>query len=71
MCLVIDMAIPSDYNIPKKGIEKMTKYVNLQKECQSMWDNTVEVVPIIIGATGVVEGNLKKYLNRIPGCHNV
>ena len=36
-----------------------------------MWDKTVEVVPIINGATGVAEKNLKKYLSRIPGCHNV
>ena len=36
-----------------------------------MWDKIVEVVPIIIGATGSVDKNLKKYLNRTPGCHNV
>ena len=48
----------------------MTKYVDLQIECQRMWHKTVEVIPIIIGAT-IVEKNLKKYLNRIPGCHNV
>ena len=71
MCLIIDVAIPSDYNIQKKATEKMTKYVDLQLECQRMWDETVEVVPIFTGATGVVEKNLKKYINRIPACHNV
>ena len=71
MCLIIDVAIPSDYNIQKKATKKMIKYVDLQIECQRMWDKTAEVVPIIIGATVVVEKNLKKYLNRIPGCHNV
>ena len=35
------------------------------------WDKTVEVIPIIIGVTGVVEKNLQKYPNKIPGCHNV
>ena len=59
MCLIIDVAIPSDYNIQKKATEEMTKYADLQIECQGMWDQTVEVVPIIIGATGVVEKNLK------------
>ena len=49
---------------------KMTKYVDLQMECHRMWDKTVEVIPIITGATEVVEKNLKKYLNRMPGCHN-
>ena len=65
--MIIDVAIPSDYNIQKKATEKITKYVGLQLECQRMWDKTVEVVPIIIGAKGLVE----KYLNRIPGGHNV
>ena len=36
-----------------------------------MWDKTVEVIPMIIRATGVVEKNLKKFFNRILGCHNV
>ena len=31
-----------------------------------MWDKTVEVVPVIIEVTGVVEKNLKKYLGRVP-----
>ena len=34
MCLTIDVAICSDYNIQKKATEKMTKYVDLQIECQ-------------------------------------
>ena len=55
MCLIIDVAIPSDCNIQKKATEKMTKYVDLQAECQRMWNKTVEVVPIITGATGVVQ----------------
>ena len=35
-CLIIDVAIPSDYNIQKKATEKMSKCVDLQidaKEC--------------------------------------
>ena len=36
-----------------------------------MWDKTVEVIPIIIGARGVVEKTLKKYLYRMPECHSV
>ena len=46
MYMIIDVSIPSDYNI-QKATEKITKYVNLQVECQRMWDKTVEVVPII------------------------
>ena len=71
MFLIINVAIPSDFNIQKKAMEKMAKYVDLQVECQRMWDKTVEIVPILIGGTGVVGKNLKMYLNRIPGCHNI
>ena len=36
-----------------------------------MWNKKVEVIPVIISVTGLVEKNLKKYLGRIPGHHNV
>ena len=71
MCLIIYVVIPSDYNIQKKATEKITKHVDLQIEYQRMWDKTVEVVPIIIGATGLEEKKLIKYLNSIPECCNV
>ena len=70
-CQIIDVAIPSDYNIQKKATEKMSKYVDLQIECQRLWNKKVEVISVIIGATGIVDKNIKKYVGRIPGCHNV
>ena len=68
---IIDVAIPSNCNIQKKAIEKMSKYVDLQIECQRLWNKKVEVIPVIIGATGIVDKNIKKYVGRIPGCHNI
>ena len=35
-CQLIDMAIASDYNIQKKATKKMSKYVDLQIECQRL-----------------------------------
>ena len=32
-CMIIDVAIPIDYNIQKKTTQKIGKYVNLQIEC--------------------------------------
>ena len=63
-CLIIDVAMPSDYNIQKRATEKMSKYVDLQIECQRMWNKKVEVIPIIIGATGIVERGIQSYLQR-------
>ena len=46
----------------------MKKYVDLQIECQRLWNKKVEV---IIDATGIVDKDIKKYVGRIPGCHNI
>ena len=70
-CQSIDVAISSDYNIQRKATEKMSKYVDLQIECQGIWNKKVEVIPVIIGATGIVDKNIKKYVGRIPGHHNI
>ena len=70
-CQIIDVAIPSDYNIQKKAMEKRSKYVGLQIEWQRIWNKKVEVIPVMIGATGIVDKNIKKYVGRIPGCHNI
>ena len=70
-CQIIDVAIASDYNIQKKTTEKMSKYVDLQIECQRLWNKKVDVIPVIIGATGIVDKNIKKYAGGIPGCHNI
>ena len=63
--MIIDVAIPSDYNIQKKATEKINKYVAIQIECQRMWNKRVQVVPVIIGATGVTDKNIKKYIGKI------
>ena len=70
-CLIIDVAIPNEYNIQKKATEKMSKYVDLQIECQRMWNKKVEVIPIIIIATRIVEKGIQSYLQKIPGKHNL
>ena len=70
-CQIRDVAIPSGYNIQKKATEKMSKYVDLQIECQGLWNKKLEVLPVTIGTTGIVDKNIKKYVGRIPGCHNI
>ena len=70
-CVIIDVAIPSDHNIQRKTMEKMSKYIDLQIECQRMWNKKVEVIPVTIGATGIVDRNIKTYIAKIPGSHNI
>ena len=69
-CQIIDVAIPSDYNI-QKATEKMNKCIDFQTECQRIWNKKVDVIPVIIGVTGIVDKNIKRYVGRIPCCHNI
>ena len=59
-CTLIDVAIPADRNVVKKEAEKKLKYMSLCIEIQRMWDLKCTVVPVIIGATGIVTRSLRK-----------
>ena len=41
-CPVIDVAIPSEYNIQKKAMVKIRKYMDLQIKKQRIWNKKVE-----------------------------
>jgi hypothetical protein len=56
---LIDVAIPLDMNIIQKEAEQKLKYKNLSIEIQQMWNMKCFVIPVIIGATGLVSKNLK------------
>ena len=64
--LLIDVAIPSDYNISRKRLEKLRNYTDLAVELKTIWNlNQVKIVPIIIGATGVIHKNLEGVLSSL------
>jgi hypothetical protein len=63
-CLLIDVAIPSDKNVIQKEVEKKSKYKYLSIEIQRMWNMKCFVIPVIIGATGIVSKSLQKYLEQ-------
>jgi hypothetical protein len=71
ICLLIDVAIPSDRNVIKKESEKKLKYKNISIEIQQMWNMKCFIIPVIIGATGTITRGLKKYLETIPGKHSI
>jgi hypothetical protein len=71
ICLLIDVAIPSESNVIQKDSEKKLKYKNLSIEIRRMWNMKCFVLPVIIGATGIVTRGLKKYLETIPGKHSI
>jgi hypothetical protein len=70
-CLWIDVAIPSDKNVIQKEAGNKLKYTNLSIEIQRMWNMKCFVIPVIIGATGIISKSLQKYLETIPGQHSI
>ena len=66
-CLLIDMSIPSDLNTSIKVSEKLSKYKDLEIEINRMWKMKTEVIPVVIGALGLVKKGLEKFTNKIPG----
>jgi hypothetical protein len=60
MCLLTDVAISSDRNVTTKEAEEKLKYKNLSVEIQLMRNMKCFVIPVIIGATGMVTEVLKR-----------
>ncbi|XP_045774312.1 uncharacterized protein LOC123873502 [Maniola jurtina] len=60
---LIDITVPSDYNIGPKEIEKLSKYHLLKAEVSRLWNTQATVIPIVIGATGVVARSIRKYID--------
>ena len=47
-----------NHNVLAKEKEKVDKYLSLMIELQSLWNTTVEVVPIIFGALESLSDNI-------------
>ena len=55
-----------------KGSGKDVKYKSLCIEIQRMWNLKCTIVPVIIGATGIVTRSLGKNLEAaVPGKHSI
>ena len=68
---LIDVAIPADRNTVQKEAEKKLKYKSLCIEIQRMWNLECTIVPVIIGATGIVTRSLRKNLETVTGKHSI
>ena len=59
-----NVAIPADRNVVQKEAEKTLKYKSLCIEIQRIWNLKYTIIPVIIGATGIVTRSLT--LQRRP-----
>ena len=70
-CLLIDISCPADGNVGRKHPEKLAKYGDLRVEVSRMWQCRTQVVPVILGALGTVHAGIARWLDIIPGHHNL
>jgi hypothetical protein len=47
------------------------KYKDLTIEIQRTWKVKINVIPVIILATGTISKSFRKYLSNVPGIHEV
>ena len=58
------MAIPSERNTSVKVTEKLSKYKDLEIEISRMWKMKTEVIPVVVGALGL----MKKGIGLVVEC---
>ena len=63
--LLIDVAVPCDFNIVKTEEWKVEKYQDLAFEISRMYRVETKVIPIVIGAFGTVPKRLKKSIDGL------
>jgi len=68
---LIDVAIPADRNVVKREVEKKLKYKSSCIEIHRMWNLKCRILPVIIGATGMVTRSFRKTLEAVPGKHSI
>ena len=70
-CLLIDISCPADGNVGRKHAEKLAKYGDLRVEVSRMWQCRTQVVPVVLRALGTVHAGIARWLDIIPGHHNL
>ena len=63
--MIIDFAVPADHRIKLKECEKKDKYPDFARELKKLWNEKVTIIPIVIGAFGIVTKGLLKGLEDL------
>ena len=64
--IIIDIASPGDKRVVEKEQEKIEHYSDLKRELKKIWKcSHIEIVPIIVGALGIVSKNLEGWMKKI------
>ena len=65
---IIEVTVPNDYGLNRAERTKINKYQDLKNDLKRTWSlKEISIIPVVVGATGVIKKNLKEYLKSIPG----
>ena len=65
-CFIIDICVPLDENVHKQEKMKIDNYTLLTVGLHRLYHNySYEVVPIVLGATGLITNSLVKYMTKL------
>jgi hypothetical protein len=68
---MMDVAKTADRNVVQKEAENKLKYKSICIELQRMWNLKCTIIPVIIGASGIVTRSVRKNLEAVPGKHSI
>jgi hypothetical protein len=57
--------------VTKKEVEKIREYKYLKIEIQGMWTVKINVISVMVGATGFIQKSFRKYLSNTSGKHEL
>ena len=64
---MMDVAVPSDQNIPLKEFQKLSKYKDFEIEVTKMWKLKTKIIPVVIGALRMIKKGTQNFIDQIPG----
>ena len=65
---VIEVTVPNDFGLNRAERTKLNKYQDLKNDLRTTWElEDICIIPVVVGATGLVKANLKKYVGPSLG----
>jgi hypothetical protein len=70
-CVIVNTLYKGDNKYNNNNNNKGSRKEVKVQEIQRMWNLKCTIIPVIIGATGIVTRTLKKNLEAVPGKHSI
>ena len=65
---IVEVTVPNDFGLNRAEREKNNKYQDLKNDLRNTWGlKNIELIPVVVGTTGLVKNNLQQHLKAIIG----